>query len=89
MLQNRPFDGISPILVCMLQGQVLSNIMSAMLIGESGRDLFIINDHCLCFIHLWRAGRTQRHELGTLSINDIQMLLPKFDPNPSDGGTIT
>ena len=28
-------------------------------------------------------------KLGMLSINDVQMLLQKFDPNPSDGGAIT
>ena len=28
-------------------------------------------------------------KLGMLSINDIQMLLRKFDPNLSDGGAIT
>ena len=28
-------------------------------------------------------------KLGTLSINDVQMLLQKFDPNLSDGGAIT
>ena len=28
-------------------------------------------------------------KLGMLSINDIQMLLQKFDPNLSDGGAIT
>ena len=28
-------------------------------------------------------------KLGTLSINDVQMLFQKFDPNPSDGGAIT
>ena len=28
-------------------------------------------------------------KLGSLSINDVQMLLQKFDPNPSDGGALT
>ena len=28
-------------------------------------------------------------KLGMLIINDTQMLLQKFDPNPSDGGAIT
>ena len=28
-------------------------------------------------------------ELGTLSINDVHMLLQKLDPNLSDGGAIT
>ena len=28
-------------------------------------------------------------KLGKLSINDVQMPLQKFDPNPSDGGAIT
>ena len=33
-----------------------------MLICESRFGLFVINHHCLRFIDLWRAGRTQRHE---------------------------
>ena len=28
-------------------------------------------------------------KLGMLSINDVQKLLQKFDPNPSDGDAIT
>ena len=28
-------------------------------------------------------------KLGKLSIHDVQMLLQKCDPNPSDGGAIT
>ena len=28
-------------------------------------------------------------KLVMLSMNDVQMLLQKFDPNPSDGGAIT
>ena len=43
-------------------GAVLTNTLSAMLIGESGRGLFVINHHCLRFINLWQAGRTQRHK---------------------------
>ena len=27
-------------------------------------------------------------KLGMLSINDVQMLLQKFDPNPSDGALL-
>ena len=46
----------------MLERQVLTNVLSAMLTGESGCGLFVINHHCLLFINLWRAGRTQRHE---------------------------
>ena len=26
---------------------------------------------------------------GTLSMNDVQMVLKKFEPNPPDGGAIT
>ena len=36
--------------------------MSATLKGESGHGLFVIKHHCLHFINLWRAGRTQRHK---------------------------
>ena len=28
-------------------------------------------------------------KLGTVSIDDVHMLLQKLDPNPSDGGTVT
>ena len=31
----------------------------------------------------------RKTKLSTLSINDVQMLLQKFDPNLSDGGAIT
>ena len=33
--------------------------------------------------------RPRNAKLGMLSMNDVQMLLQKCDPNPSDGGAIT
>ena len=59
-----------------------------MLIDESGRGLFIINHHCLHFIHGELEGPRDM-KLGMLSINDVHMLLQKLDPDPSDGGAMT
>ena len=68
----------------MLRGQDLSNILSAMLTGESVRGLFFINHHCILLIYGELEGPRDT-ELGMLCINDVQMLLQKFDPNLLDG----
>ena len=43
-----------------------------------GRGLFVINHHCLCFINLWRAGRTQRHETWYVEYKWRPNAAPKF-----------
>ena len=43
---------------------------------------------CVLLIYGELEGPRDR-KLGTLSINDVQMLLKTFDPNTSDGGAIT
>ena len=56
-----------------------------------------LKDHWMDFTKfgmyaLFIYGELEGHrdtKLGTLSIHVVQMLLQKFNPNPSDGGAIT
>ena len=64
------------------------DFLSAMSIGESGHGIFIINHHCILLIYSKLEGPRDM-KLGTLYINDVQMLLQILDLNPSDGGAIT
>ena len=67
------------------QGEELINIMSSMLIGGSGHGLFVITINVCVLLIYGKLEGPRDTKLGTWSINDIQMLLQKFDPNPSDG----
>ena len=56
----------------------MTKILSAMLIGESGRGLYIII----------QVGGARDMKLGTLTLNDLQILLKKFGINRPHGGAV-
>ena len=66
------------------------NVLSAMLISERGHGLLVIKNIIVCILLIYGKLEGPRDiQLGMLSVNDVQMLLQKFDPNLSDGGAIT